>query len=455
MLNHVGRYDWSLHNDALRPSVLGRAASRKAHVLEKPSDGSDDPEEAPRSAETTAKQHQALRALWSGDVGAHAASLDAVIHSWRKDNAAGGRGVFEHLPLPNDLARSMARVFDQMDRQKKQPAFDALISRLDPSVRAHVAQQVAGSMQRISLADAHYSARPPADSPVGRQLAEDLSRTNLKPYAQAITRSTPDDGGRGGRMALALRDEIEGREGTIRGPARAAVERDHVVQYVPSNDGDRRGLPRNRGGGQAREVILPAIPMIVGWIARERLIKAAKSAAYSAGADIVVSMAANSLKPRDKWEYPDWRSVLISGAQGAASGFVDLSPVEPWKLEAGIAVLGSLVEDMVTAEEGKEAELNYWGAIGAGVGAGLWGKYGKERFRNKFGSTDWSQASGKLVSKLIKEVFAVEVEFLSQEALKLFMEGFSRFIENADAAMDYLEQQFNDWFWQDDRDPTS
>ncbi|GEM_PF-5770150 len=149
MLNHVSRYGWTLHNDALRPSLLGRAAGRKVYVFEKPADGRDDPEEAPQSAETKTKLQQALSTLWNGDVGAHAASLDEVIKSWRKDNATGGRGVFEHLPLPNELARSVARHFDEMGEGEKHAAFDSVISQLDPSVRTHVAQQVAGLIGQV------------------------------------------------------------------------------------------------------------------------------------------------------------------------------------------------------------------------------------------------------------------------------------------------------------------
>lgn len=132
MLNPVGRYGWSLHNDTLRPSLLGHAAARKAHTLEKSADGDDDPDEAPRSAETKAKQHQALGTLWNGDVSAHAAALDEVITSWRKDNAAGGRGVFEHLPLPRQ--RLVGGTIGQ--------AVAHVLRRLGPMSQAEAAKQI-------------------------------------------------------------------------------------------------------------------------------------------------------------------------------------------------------------------------------------------------------------------------------------------------------------------------
>lgn len=145
MLKHVGRYGRNMHEDLLRQSLLGRAAARK-------SAGADE-DETPVSTETQSKMHEVVERLGAGAVGAAGAgaahAIDEAIRSFRKDNAMGGRGVFEHLPLPHDLARTMANHFEGLDEQEKQPAFNEVISQLEPSVRTHVAQQVAGVMGRV------------------------------------------------------------------------------------------------------------------------------------------------------------------------------------------------------------------------------------------------------------------------------------------------------------------
>ncbi len=162
MLNHAGRFGWTLHEGTLRPDVLGRAAGGKALRLP-PSNrhaGADE-DEAPTSTETQSKMHEAIARLGAGAAdaaGAGAAqAIDEVIRSFRKDNAMGGRGVFEHLPLPHDLARTMASYFDGLDERKKQPVFNDVISQLEPSVRTHVAQQVTGLVGHVGGRDVNIA----------------------------------------------------------------------------------------------------------------------------------------------------------------------------------------------------------------------------------------------------------------------------------------------------------
>lgn len=427
MLSPLARYGLGLHHDILRSTVLGAAKHSRPSRTKVVGQEGGDAEEAPRSRETIARERDVLAALSRHDVMSHtAAAVDEVIRSFRRDNALGGQGVFQHLPLPGKLAIDLAEFFAGEDKTK----LSTLVEHLEPSVRASVVRQLARDRP------VEQASRPGGTIRYGDALGErsspSLLRTAFPPLqrrAQAFDDARAD-------LSPAGQGSI-----TVDHPSGRVRERS-VYAWPPYSNG--------RNSGRTQEL---AVPVIIGWVARERLAKAAKGAAYSAVADILVSLGANARRPRSEWKYPDWRSVLISATQGAASAFVDLTPIEPWKAEAGIAVFGSLIEDWVTTEEGKDVELNYWGAIGAGVGAGLWAKYGKEWFHGRFGGGEGSQMTGKFVSKLIKEVFAVEVEYLSDEALKLFMEGFARFIENGESAMEYLGQQFNDWFWQDDRDP--
>lgn len=156
MVDPVARYGFGFHNTMLRPSILGAATARKMrHARPRVADPAD-PDEAPRSTETEAKMREAIASLGGGETGAHAAAaVDDVIRSYRKDNAAGGLGVFQHLPLPNDFAHEMARLFDGTGGNDKHPAFDELIKHLEPSVRTHVVQQVAELMkgQPINIAE--------------------------------------------------------------------------------------------------------------------------------------------------------------------------------------------------------------------------------------------------------------------------------------------------------------
>lgn len=225
----------------------------------------------------------------------------------------------------------------------------------------------------------------------------------------------------------------------------------------PMSNPSFRPMPLDPAGRSAFDTSSPqegeakfqkvALPVLLGWAGRERLQKAAKSAGYSVAADMLVTLAANAKRPRNEWKLPSWESLLASALTGAASGVVDLAPGEPWKWEAGIAVLGSLSEDAMA-----NREFNYWAAIGAGVGAGLWEKLGKAAFRNRYGNLEFSQASGKVLSKAIKEIFGAEVELGANE-LREFMQGFARAVEQSDEVVDYWEKQFDEWFGQGDEDP--
>ena len=136
----------------------------------------------------------------------------------------------------------------------------------------------------------------------------------------------------------------------------------------------------------------------------------------------------------------------MSGLSGAATGVADFG-TDQWKYEAGVAFVGSLAEDTLGGHPPR-----WIAALGAGAGAGLWEKWGKEKLKRWFGENPLSQASGKFVSKVIKEVFGAEAELAEHEVAE-FLKGFMRAIEKAEEALDYWEQQFNDWFWMDDRDP--
>lgn len=208
------------------------------------------------------------------------------------------------------------------------------------------------------------------------------------------------------------------------------------------------GVQSMRSPNGDAEFQTAAFPALLGIVGRERLGKAAQSAGYSVAADILVTLLANANKPPHEQKLPSWESLLMSAVSGAASGVVELAPGEPWKWEAGIAVLGSLAEDALANKD-----FNYWAAIGAGVGAGLWQKWGKEKFKAFFGEKPISQAAGKSVSKAIKEIFGAEVELASEE-LGEFMRGFARAVESDGRdILDYWQKQFDDWFWSGDEDP--
>lgn len=206
------------------------------------------------------------------------------------------------------------------------------------------------------------------------------------------------------------------------------------------------GRRPGEGDGPEGKAVPLVLPLIVGVAARERASKAIRSAGYSIAADVIVTLIANRLKPEKERKWPTWQSLLTSGLSGAATGAMDFGP-DQWKYEAGVAFLGSAAED---ALEGKPTK--WFAAIGAGVGAGLYAKYGKEAFKKKFGDKPLAQAVGKTISKMIKEVFSAEVELAEAEVAE-FIEGFMRAIENADEAADYWQRQFDEWFWQGDQDP--
>jgi hypothetical protein len=67
-------------------------------------DVSDDEGQAVPSAATKESIRAAVAALLDGnDVAGE--KIDEVVETWRADNAAGGLGVHQHLPLPNEFAR--------------------------------------------------------------------------------------------------------------------------------------------------------------------------------------------------------------------------------------------------------------------------------------------------------------------------------------------------------------
>lgn len=158
-------------------------------------------------------------------------------------------------------------------------------------------------------------------------------------------------------------------------------------------------------------------------------------------------MAANRWKPEEERKWPTLESLVVSGLSGAATGLTDFGP-EQWKYEAGIAFLGSLAEDALKGDD-----YRWLAALGAATGAGLYEKYGKARFKEKFGDKMLAQGAGKFASKAIKEAFGSAVEDLTESEAKEFLEGFMRAIENADKVRDFWEQQFNDWFGNGDEDP--
>jgi hypothetical protein len=146
MLNHAARMHLPVFHDQLRTSVLGRSTARKMHNLH--GSGAADEDEAKPSLATDEHVRKFFDAWRVGDGAAQTDALNKVVQTWRADNAAGGLGVHEHLPLPGLLARSMARMLGDMS-EAAQPTLGKVIAELDPSAQTLVAQQIAGMMEHL------------------------------------------------------------------------------------------------------------------------------------------------------------------------------------------------------------------------------------------------------------------------------------------------------------------
>ena len=146
MLNHAARVYLPVFHDQLRTSVLGRAMGRKMRNLQQP--GAADEDEAKPSPATDDQVRKFFDAWHAGDDAAQTDALNKVVQTWRADNAAGGLGVHEHMPLPGLFARTMARMLGDTS-EAAQPAFGKVIAELDPSVQTLVAQQIAGTMEHL------------------------------------------------------------------------------------------------------------------------------------------------------------------------------------------------------------------------------------------------------------------------------------------------------------------
>lgn len=339
----------------------------------------------------------------SGDEGALRTAAKAVVDATAATYRLQGVPVFAHPVLPPQFVKAETGSLNGLRADQRKTAVSALLDKFDQSARPMAAQQLMAGL-RLS---------PELSSRDARGNLNNATTTRL-----ADTYRQPEAADSRARMTQTI----------LRQQDRA------VFDTEPPSDGEAKFENA-------------AFPLL-GFVARERLASAAKSAGYSIAADVLVTLIANLRKPPEERKLPSWESLLASGASGAASGLLDTNLADKWKWEAGIAVLGSLSEDALSGKE-----FNYWAAIGAGVGAGLWEKWGKAKFRSIFGDAEASQASGKVVSKAIKEIFGAEVD-LAGEELKQFMIGFLRAVESQSRdVVDYWEKQFDDWFWQGDEDP--
>ena len=144
MFNHVAKYNWRLHYDRLRPSVLGGAPRNSSHLRASDTEHDD---EIVRSAETDHEIRAYLHARMTGDDAAEADRLNNVVKKWDADNAAGGVGVHAHLALPKPFAAVLARELSDANQAEQASMFDDLIKKFEPSVRTLVAQQIGGQMR--------------------------------------------------------------------------------------------------------------------------------------------------------------------------------------------------------------------------------------------------------------------------------------------------------------------
>lgn len=143
MFSHATKYNWRLHGDRLRSTLLG-AARRNLHHLR-----ASEEDEVIRSAETEREIRAYLQARTAGDPAAEATTLNNVVRKWDADNAAGGVGIHARLPLPTSFAAELARQFGDATGAEQDPMFDDLIKKFDPSVRTLVAQQIGAQMSRL------------------------------------------------------------------------------------------------------------------------------------------------------------------------------------------------------------------------------------------------------------------------------------------------------------------
>lgn len=146
MLNHTVRTYLPVFQDQLRTSVLGRATGRKTRNLQEP--GATDEDEAKPSPATDGQVRKFFDAWHTGDDAAQADALSKIVRTWRADNAAGGVPVHAHLPLPTYFAKTLARLVRDTS-ETVQPAFDRVVTKLDPSAQTFVAQQIAGLVKEV------------------------------------------------------------------------------------------------------------------------------------------------------------------------------------------------------------------------------------------------------------------------------------------------------------------
>jgi hypothetical protein len=452
----------------LNPAVRGYRRLRDPSILDsvpqrggaRPGDALDDDQQVRKSANTESAI-QSYATARNPDEMSH--WLNKIVESWRADNAAAGLSVLDHKPLPRDAGDRVAEALWSAPERDRQAALSGILARSDPGVKLHVAAQL------NDLLATHADMQPPSTEIEARDFRLEQRTNAVRSSANGFEPNTrpqlPEQvrgqlnatGSGASPLALAgrndmsptakrqgddpIRERTDARVGAHNhGPHR--TRRDDLLWTLDADTSDHPEFIRepyvDDGSAKMRPVLWP----LVMWVARERGTKALKSAGYSVAADIVVTVAA-------KKELPSLESMLASALTGAGSGVVDFGP-DQWKYEAGLAVMGSVAEDVLKGEK-----ANAWAAIGAGVGAGLYAKYGKERFKARFGEVPVAQMTGKAIKKLIQEVFGTEVEVLAREAEE-FIKGFLRGIASgANSSVDYLKQQFNDWLWQGDTDPAT
>ena len=457
MLSHVPRYDWRLHFDQLRPSVLGSAPARRIGKGP-PAARTNSDDEAIPSRETIGSARAAVDALLGDDESEHAHVLSAVVRDWAADNAAGGIGAFAHLPLPKDFAKTLAQYVGDSGNAERDVMFDHVIGKFDPSVRSLVARQIASHMGP-ALADAagafewlttphneggntdHTSETSVSHSALVRQGSADESAATA---GHEALESTPPRDGFAEEIARLLDpapDEvgaaawIGAEEGARTAERRARpVNTEHrSLEWDPMRPRELQQSPdRGREYGEGfQRVVLPAA---IGLFLRDRGVKAIKGAAYGVAADLIVTIIGNRMKRPEDRRWPTAGSLLNSAVTGAISRARDFGP-EQWKEEAGLAFLGSLAEDWIDNKEPR-----WVGAIGAAVGAGLYTKYGKARLEALLGTKVLARLTTRAVSKMIKEVFGADVQLLPED-MKEFIEGFGRAVDRAEKAAEYWERK--------------
>lgn len=181
MSNHAARIYMPVFHDRRRESVLGRAMGRKTAALQKPGVAEEDDAGGVMRSRATEDQIYAFFGAWrDGDDAKQRDVLNKIVQTWRADNAAGGLAVYEHPPLPEKFARTMARMLDNMGGAA-QPAFGRVTAGLDPSVRTLVVQQIGGMVKQLR------------SLPSAAVTLDEASHGTMRDSEQSDTRSKSDE----------------------------------------------------------------------------------------------------------------------------------------------------------------------------------------------------------------------------------------------------------------------